>query len=178
VLSFVLELITIDKSCKREGMKKNIFAVQYDERIGDKTIRQLDEEAGVLQNGVYQKNPTAQLLKELINPDGKIKNKNMNGTFMYVVNLNGDIIIGTRAGNHQPHPTLIGGENVLVKGAGIIDIRGGKIYKIDNASGHFRPSKSSLNNAKQAFNSLESRVFHKNFQDYEDFTGKPYPYQY
>ena len=72
----------------------------------------------------------------------------------------------------------IGGENVLVKGAGIVEIRGGKIYSIDNGSGHFRPSRSSLNNAKQAFESLDLRIFHKKFQGYTDFTGKPYPYQY
>lgn len=102
----------------------------------------------------------------------------MNGKFMYVVDLNGNIIIGTRAGGHMPHPTLIGGQDPMVKAAGIVDIRAGRIYFIDNASGHFRPSKSSLNSAKEAFESLRPKGFHLNFQGYVDFTGKPYPYPY
>ena len=70
----------------------------------------------------------------------------MNGQYMYVVDTNGNIIIGSRAGQHMPHPTLVGGQNPSVQGAGIIDIRGGKIFSIDNASGHFKPDASSLTN--------------------------------
>ena len=58
------------------------------------------------------------------------------------------MIIGDRNGNGRtpsktptPHPTLIGGKDPKVKMAGILDIRGGKIYSYDDRSGH-----SSLNN--------------------------------
>ena len=43
-----------------------------------------------------------------------------------------------------PHPTLIGGFEPKVQGAGIVTIQGEKIIKVDNASGHFRPDSSSL----------------------------------
>jgi len=90
----------------------------------------------------------------------------MNGQYMYVVDTNGNIIIGSRAGQHMPHPTLVGGQNPSVQGAGIIDIRGGKIFSIDNASGHFKPDASSLTNVQNAFNQLPLNVFHRNFQGY------------
>lgn len=159
--------------------KKTEFGVQYDEVIGGKTIRQLDEEAGVLKDGVYKTNPTAELLSGMVNEHGKIGGKATSGQFMYVVDMNGDIIIGTRAGQHMPHPTLIGGTNPRVKAAGIVELRGGRISSIDNASGHFRPSKSSLKSAEEAFEKLDQNsnktMFHKKFQGYLDFEGKPYP---
>ena len=75
----------------------------------------------------------------------------------------------------MPHPTLIGGQNPKVRAAGIVDIRGGRIYSVDNASGHFQPNRESLANAKDAFEALDSRVFHKNFSGLVDFTGNPFP---
>lgn len=171
-----LKIPKYDKLKRNEQRKKSEFGVQYDELIGGKTIRQLDEEQDTLKDGVYIKNPTTKPIRELIDTNGKIGGKNMNGKFMYVVDLNGNIIIGTRAGGHMPHPTLIGGQDPMVKAAGIVDIRAGRIYYIDNASGHFRPSKSSLNSAKEAFESLDPKGFHPSFQGYVDFTGKPYPY--
>ena len=41
----------------------------------------------------------------------------------------------------MPHPTLVGGANPQVRAAGIVDIRGGRIYSADNTSGHFKPAR-------------------------------------
>lgn len=131
-----------------------------------------DEAAGVLANGKYIKNPTAQNLSDLVTESGRIGGKNMNGQHMYVITQDGQIIIGTRgktaAGEtlRMPHPTLIGGQNPQVLGAGMVDIRAGKIYSIDNASGHFKPGAGSLEAAREAFSKLPTKVFDKNFQGY------------
>ena len=53
----------------------------------------------------------------------------MNGQFMYVLDSDGNIIIGTRAGQHMPHPTLIGGSDPTVHGAGIVEIRIFKVFR-------------------------------------------------
>jgi len=132
----------------------------------DPSMLVADEAAGVLKNGNYIKNPTAQTLGNLVTDSGRIGSKNMNGQYMYVVNQEGTIIIGSRGGQRMPHPTLVGGKNPQVLGAGIVDIRGGKIYSVDNASGHFKPGFGSLDAAKNAFGKLPSNVFHKNFQGY------------
>ena len=81
----------------------------------------------------------------------------------------GNIIIGTRAGQRMPHPTLIGGVNPRVRGAGIIDIRGGRIYSVNNASGHFRPGAGSLDAARESFGKLPPSAFHPNFEGYVPF---------
>jgi hypothetical protein len=62
----------------------------------------------------------------------------------------------------MPHPTLIGGKDPQVLGAGMVVIKGGKIVKIDNHSGHFRPPRSSLRAAVKGFLKLPKEVF-KNF---------------
>jgi hypothetical protein len=62
----------------------------------------------------------------------------------------------------MPHPTLIGGKDPQVLGAGMVDIRRGKIVKIDNHSGHFQPPRSSLRDAVKGFLKLPKDVF-KNF---------------
>ncbi len=135
----------------------------------DPAMHTADEAAGVLKNGVYIKNPTAQNLTDIVTDTGRIGSKKMSGTYMYAVDLDGNVIIGTRAGQRMPHPTLVGGANPKVQAAGIVDIRGGKIYKIDNASGHFKPSADSLNAAKQAFENISKDFFHKDFQGYIPF---------
>lgn len=132
----------------------------------DSSMFAADEAAGVLRNGSYIKNPAAQRLSDLVTDSGRIGSKNMNGQYMYVVDQEGSIIIGTRSGQRMPHPTLVGGENPQVLGAGIVDIRGGKVYSVDNASGHFKPGAGSLEAARDAFSKLPSNVFHKNFQGY------------
>lgn len=135
----------------------------------DPAMQAADQAAGVLRNGSYIKNPTARQLNDLVTPSGKIGSKQMSGQYMYVVDEGGNIIIGTRGGQRMPHPTLIGGENPQVKAAGIVDIRGGQIYKVDNASGHFKPSAESLKAAEEAFSKLPSNAFRNNFQGYVPF---------
>ena len=88
---------------------------------------------------------------------------------MYVVDESGEIIIGTRSGQRMPHPTLVGGADPQVRAAGIVDIRGGRIYSVDNASGHFKPGAESLENAQNAFSQLPPGSFHKDFQGYRRF---------
>jgi hypothetical protein len=142
------------------GKKTDSFGV-------DETMQSADEIAGVLKNGSYIRNPTAQSLDKLITASGKINSKNMSGNYMYVIDSKGNIIIGTRAGQKMPHPTLIGGKNPQVQGAGIVDIRGGQIYSIDNYSGHFKPNASSLEAMQNAFGKYPKSTFHKRFQGYK-----------
>ena len=133
----------------------------------DPTMRVADKARGVIVNGRYLVNPTAKNLAGLLTDSGKVGGKRMSGRFMYVVNTAGDIIVGTRAGRHMPHPTLIGGANPQVRAAGIVDIRGGRIYSVNNASGHFKPGAGSLSAAKEAFRRLlPDSAFHKNFQGF------------
>jgi hypothetical protein len=129
-----------------------------------------DEAAGVLRNGVYIKNPTARSLNDLLTDTGKIGSKRMSGQYMYVVDKNGDITIGTRAGRRMPHPTLIGGVDPQVRAAGIVDIRGGQIYKVDNASGHFKPDAETLRAAEEAFRKLPDKAFRGDFQGFRPFS--------
>jgi hypothetical protein len=125
---------------------------------------------GVLEDGVYIKNPRAQNISDLVKPGSNyIENSKMNGQYMYVVDTDVNIIIGTKAGQHMPHPTLVGGSNPTVQGAGIVEIRGGKIYSIDNASGHFKPDNSCLPSVQNAFEQLPTNVFHKNFKGYTTY---------
>lgn len=135
----------------------------------DSTMHAGDEAAGVLKNGVYMKNPTAQSLNDLVTETGKIGSKRMSGQYMYVVDKNGDITIGTRAGRRMPHPTLIGGADPQVRAAGIVDIRGGQIFSVDNASGHFKPDADTLRAAEEAFGKLPAKAFRNDFQGYRPF---------
>jgi RHS repeat-associated protein len=132
----------------------------------DRTMMAADEAAGVLVNGSYIRNPTAKLVTEIIDSSGKIGGKTMSGQFMYVIDGGGSIIIGTRAGQRMPHPTLIGGRDPMVLGAGIVDIRGGKIFSVNNASGHFKPGEGSLDAARKAFGRLPQNSFRKDFKGY------------
>ncbi len=43
---------------------------------------------------------------------------------MYVADNSGNVIIGTRAGQRMPHPTLVGGNKPEVQAVEIVDIRG------------------------------------------------------
>jgi hypothetical protein len=104
----------------------------------------------------------------------------LNGQYMYVVDEVDNIIIGTRAKGFDfsvpdgkaPHPTLIGGIDPSVKTAGIIEFRAGKIYKVDNVSGHFKPSAQSLQNAQPLFNQkFTPNNFATDFQGYIPFTN-------
>jgi hypothetical protein len=133
----------------------------------DSTMFPDDEAAGVLGNREYVKNPTAHNINDYISEGSNyLGSKNINGQYMYVVDMDGNIIIGTRGGQRMPHPTLVGGGNPQVQAAGIVEIRGGKIYSINNASGHFKPSVESLGIAEDAFSNLQQNIFSQDFQGY------------
>ncbi len=135
----------------------------------DPTMEAADAAAGVLVNGRYIKNPSAQNLGDMVTATGKIGSSKKSGQFMYVVDDAGNIIIGTRAGQRMPHPTLVGGPNPTVQAAGIVDIRGGRIFSVNNSSGHFKPGPGSLEAAERAFGNLPAGAFHRNFQGYLPF---------
>ncbi|ELY2498644.1 hypothetical protein SMB59_004172 [Cronobacter muytjensii] len=135
----------------------------------DPATQAADKAAGVLINGGYIKNPTAQNLSGLLSETGRVGAKNMNGQFMYVFDKTDNIIIGTRSGQTMPHPTLIGGKDLQVIGAGIVEIRGVEIYSVDNASGHFKPGAGSIGVAKDAFIKIPSQYFSKDFQGYKPY---------
>lgn len=131
-------------------MKKDIKYAVYDVTIG------------------YKKNPTAQNLGKMVNGN-YIVNKHYNKKVPYVITTKGEVIIGSRNGNGKspsklptPHPTLIGGKDPKVRMAGMLDIRGGKIYSYDNQSGHYRPNIKSMKWADKAF---------KNFPKHKKFNG-------
>jgi hypothetical protein len=63
---------------------------------------------------------------------------------------------------------LIGGADPKVKAAGIVEIRGGKIHSIDNASGHYKPGAACLSEAKGAFGKLNPKIF-KDFEGYLNY---------
>lgn len=84
----------------------------------------------------------------------------------YVIDLEGNIILGKRNGNGRdgvptPHPTLIGGKDPQVQMAGLVKIRGGKIVSYDNRSGHYKPHKKSMKVADDAFGKLPASIFKK-----------------
>jgi hypothetical protein len=78
-----------------------------------------------------------------------IEGHKANGTYMYVVDFQGNLIIGRRENpfdptDRAPHPTLIGGFDPVVQCAGLIQIRNGKIFSVDNRSGHYKPNPKSI----------------------------------
>jgi hypothetical protein len=115
----------------------------------------------------YIKNPTATNLSTIV-AKGKIGGGFENGKFMYVIDEQGEIWVGKRLGKNMPHPTLLGGRDPKVRAAGMVEMRAGKIVKIDNHSGHFRPPRGALTDAvkgylklpKEAFNNLGVESVH------------------
>lgn len=89
----------------------------------------------------------------------------MNGQYMYVIDMDDNIIIGTRSGQRMPHPTLVGGYNPCVQAVGIVEIRGGKIYSVNIESGYFKPSNDCLSIVERLFEELPDKLF-DNFQGY------------
>lgn len=132
-------------------------------------MKEYDIDNGVYHDGHYDKNPTAKNINDIINGN-YIVGKSYNDDCMpYVIDMNGNVILGKRNGNGKnglptPHPTLIGGKNPEVQMAGILKIRGGKIYSYDNQSGHFKPNKQSMSVADKVFGQLSPKLFHKNFK--------------
>lgn len=132
-------------------------------------MKEYDTLREFVQNGAYPKNPTAKDIREMIRGN-YVGNKNTNGLFTYAIDKKGNIIVGKRNGNGigegkkpTPHPTLIGGKNPKVQCAGILEIRGGKIYSFDNQSGHYKPNAKSLDKATEIFSKLPKSVFHKKY---------------
>ncbi len=132
-------------------------------------MHKYDIKKGTYHDGKYDVNPTARLLETMI--DGNyIGGKTYNDDNLpYVIDMNDNIIVGKRNGNGKgglptPHPTLIGGKDPEVKMAGILKIRGGKIYSYDNKSGHFKPNIKSMHVADEAFSKLPKVLFSKKFK--------------
>lgn len=131
-------------------------------------MNEADRKHGIYGPDGYEKNPTARPLLEAIKGN-YIGDKRTNRLFTYVIDTQGTIIIGERngrgtRGDPTPHPTLIGGKNPKVIVAGMLDIRGGKIYSFDHMSGHFKPNVKSLAAAKAAFEKLPKALFHKKYR--------------
>lgn len=132
-------------------------------------MKEYDIKTGVYHDGHYDINPTAKNINDIINGN-YIKSKTYNDDCMpYVIDMQGNIILGKRNGNGNnglptPHPTLIGGKNPEVQMAGILKIRGGKIFSYDNQSGHFKPNELSMDVADTIFGALNPKLFHKKFQ--------------
>jgi hypothetical protein len=119
----------------------------------------------------YAKNPSTRELTSLLR-NGRIAEGFDNGQFMYVVDKDDRIHLGKRlqepgtaAGRAtgMPHPTLVGGKDPVVVAAGEVEIRGGRIFKIDNQSGHFQPGRTTLRASARAFLKLPTTTFHKDF---------------
>ena len=127
-----------------------------------------DEENGVLVNGEYIINPTAQDIYDYVKEDSNRLGK-LNGEFMYVITLDEKIIIGNRnrkENARMPHPTLIGGADPKVLAAGMVRIDGGKIKWVNNASGHFKPGNECLEIVEEVFSRLPAKVFAKDFKGF------------
>lgn len=129
----------------------------------EKSMHEMDIRNGTYHDGHYDKNPTAQNINDMINGN-YVGNKNTNIDMPYVIDLNGNIILGRRNGNGRngaptPHPTLVGGKDPQVQMAGIVHIQGGKIASYDNQSGHYKPSSKSMEVADEAFGKLPPTIF-------------------
>ena len=71
-----------------------------------------------------------------------------------------NLILGSRAQwstdkpfdeGKAPHPTLIGGDNPKVQAAGMVYFSDGRILRITNSSGHYKPSSDCLKKAEEIF---------------------------
>ena len=118
----------------------------------------------------YFKNPTATNLENAAqNGSVYINGNKANGQYTYVMNQNGEIIFGKRSNPNDsskraPHPTLIGGKDPEVQNAGMITFKNGKIFYVDNQSGHYRPNIQSMGKVESALQKLYERdpkLFHK-----------------
>lgn len=122
-------------------------------------------------NTGYFKNPTATSLDDAVHDKSVyLDGKKANGTYTYLMDKNGEIIIGKRSNPNNsskraPHPTLIGGKNPEVQVAGMITFKNGKISDVDNQSGHYRPNIQSMGKVNAALQKLCDRnpnLFDKN----------------
>ena len=140
-------------------------------------MSEIDMKRGTLVNNSYIKNPSAKDITTYVNNTNYLgtggKKGALNGEYMYTIDTNNNIIIGNRVTNQVvkkyglPHLTLLGGKNPQVQGAGIIEIRGGKIYKIDNASGHFQAGTEEVFREK-----IPSKYFSNDFEGFKTYDNK------
>lgn len=103
----------------------------------------------------YFQNETAKNLLDVITEEDIAELQKL----IYVLDEENNIIVGERKNpnndnKRSPHPALIGGKNPKVKCAGEIFFKDGKIYSINNSSGHFRPHAKSLDTMKEALSKL------------------------
>jgi hypothetical protein len=131
-------------------------------------MKELDIKAGVYDKKTgYTPNPTATELNSAIrNNTVYLEGKKANGNFTYVINEKGQLIFGKRSNplnlnKRSPHPMLIGGKNPKVQCAGMIDIRNGKIYNINQNSGHYKPNERSMEVVEKILSSLPKQVFNR-----------------
>lgn len=119
----------------------------------------------------YFKNPTATTLEDAVDGNSVFLGGNKaNGQLTYVVNKDGEIIFGKRSNPNDsskraPHPTLIGGKDPQVQAAGMITFKNGKIFSVNNNSGHYRPNIQSMGKVESALKKLYQKnpnLFHKN----------------
>jgi hypothetical protein len=122
--------------------------------------------------GGYAKNPSARSLSAVLS-NGKVGGGFKDGLFMYVVNEDGEVIVGARLGQRgnvqdratgMPHPTLVGGKDPKVLAAGEVEIRAGRIYRVNNQSGHYQPTRGALRATAKAFMKLPTTAFHTEFK--------------
>lgn len=133
----------------------------------DKPMLEHDKVSGTYLDDLgYRLNPSATNINDaIINNKIYVQGKVANGQFTYVIDSKGNLIIGRRNGSEEfqtPHPSLIGGKNPMVKMAGMVDIRNGKIHSWDDRSGHFKPNSKSMKYADTAFGKLPKELFTKN----------------
>ncbi len=108
----------------------------------------------------YFHNPTAVTL-ENATTDNRIyvDGKKQQGVLTYVMDENGDIIIGKRQNPNNsskrcPHPTLIGGKDPQVQCAGMMSFEKGRILSVNTNSGHYKPNIKSLEKVKTALQKM------------------------
>lgn len=135
------------------------YAEKY--HVVDKEMRKDKADSDIYDKDTgYFKNPTAVTLDSAISGNRVEFNGNRaEGKMTYVMDENGNIIFGKRsnpndARKRAPHPTLIGGKDPQVQCAGMIEFRKGRIYAIDNQSGHYRPNAESLKKVDKALQKL------------------------
>ena len=71
----------------------------------------------------------------------QLRNVKYQNDLAYVVLENGTLVVGKHGSNGQGHIDLSGGKTVLA--AGTVDIKDGKVIRMDNDSGHYKPSGSN-----------------------------------
>ena len=133
------------------------------------SMKKRDEKQGIYSDEMgYKKNPTAINIQDaIVNKSVHIDGKRMDGKITYVIDKQGNMIIGLRDKSsiqRSPHPRLIGGRNPEVKCAGMITFRKGRIVSVDNDSGHYRPPKESMKWTYAALDKLPAYLFDKSFR--------------